>query len=129
MALRESLLAAMAPHQLLCVCLLANYRSNGPYYDFLNRYHNFATYFAPYLAGLHVITAEPKRYADRAAHYEREAEVRALPLPFELLLEEGEVVSALMPTGSPFILLLDRQGTIVYEGELEGVEWWDTLAR
>ena len=64
-ALRETL-AAMAPHQLLCVCLLANYRSNGPYYDFLNRYHNYATYFAPYLAGLHVITAEPKRYADRA---------------------------------------------------------------
>jgi hypothetical protein len=34
-----------------------------------------------------------------------------------------------MPTGSPFILLLDRQGTIVYEGELDSVEFWDALAR
>ena len=33
-----------------------------------------------------------------------------------------------MPTGSPLVLLLDAQGTIVYEGDLEGVEWWDALA-
>ena len=54
--------------------------------------------------------------------------MRALGLPFEVLLEEGEVVGALSPTGSPFVLLLDHQGTIVYEGGLESVEWWDTLA-
>ena len=38
------------------------------------------------------------------------------------------VLGALSPSGSPFVLLLDRQGTIVYEGGLESVEWWDTLA-
>lgn len=47
-------LQAMADGQLLVVCVLASYRSNGPYYDLLNRYHNFATWFAPFLAGLHV---------------------------------------------------------------------------
>jgi hypothetical protein len=122
-------LQAMRGEQLFCVCLLATYRSNGPYFDFLNRYLNFVTWFEPFLAGMHVITAEPKRYAHRAYHYEREDEVRALPLPFEILLEEGEVVAELAPSGSPFIVLLDREGTILYEGELDSVEWWETLAR
>ena len=40
--------------QLLGVCLLANYRGNGPYNDFMARYRNYATYFGRYLAGLHV---------------------------------------------------------------------------
>lgn len=122
-------LQAMAPHQLLCVCLLASYRSNGPYYDLLNRCHNFATFFAPFLAGIHVITTEAKRYPHRPYHYAREDEMRALPLPFEVLLERGEVVSALNPSGSPFVLLLDREATIVSEGALDVVDWWDALAR
>jgi hypothetical protein len=58
----------------------------------------------------------------------REDEVRALPLPFELLLEEGEVVAELAPSGSPFIVLVDAQGTILCEGELESVDFWDALA-
>jgi hypothetical protein len=122
-------LSAMGGEQLFCVCLLATYRSNGPYFDFLNRYLNFATWFEPFLAGMHVITATPKRYENRAYHYEREDEVRALPPPFEILLEEGEVVAELAPSGSPFIVLLDREGEVVYEGDLETVDWWDTLAR
>jgi hypothetical protein len=122
-------LESMGEGQLLCVCLLATYRSNGPYYDLLNRYHNFATWFDPFLAGMHVITAEPKRYDHRAAHYEREDEMRALPLPFEVLLEEGELTAELAPSRSPFVVLLDREGTIVYEGDLDTVGWWETLAR
>jgi hypothetical protein len=121
-------LQAMGPRKLLCVCLLANYRSNGPYFDLLNRYHNYATHFAPFLEGMHVVTTEPNRYPDRAYHYAREDEMRALSLPFEVMLEEGDVVGTLEPTGSPFVLLLDHQGTIHYEGGLESVEWWDTLA-
>jgi hypothetical protein len=121
-------LQSMGPEQLLAVCVLANYRSNGPYFDLLNRYHNYASFFAPFLHGLHVLTTEPERYPDRGYHYAREDEVRALGLPFEVLLEEGNVVGALVPPGSPFVLLLDRQATIVYEGDLESVEWWDMLA-
>jgi hypothetical protein len=122
-------LGRMAPHQLLCVCVLCTYRSNGPYWEFLGRFHNYATWFQALLAGLHVITAEPKRYADRPAHYRREDEVRALPLPFELLLEKGEVMTSLNPNGSPFVVLLDRAGTVLCEGELDGVMLWDALAR
>jgi hypothetical protein len=122
-------LQAMPAEKLLCVCVLASYRSNGPYYDLLGRYHNFATHFRPFLQGLHVLTLEAKRYPNRALHYAREDEVRALGLPFEVLLEQGEVCGALSPSGSPFVLLVDRAGTIVYEGELDSVGFWNTLAR
>ena len=121
-------LQGMQRGKLLVVCLLANYRSNGPYYELLNRLHNYATYFAPFLEGVHVLTTEAARYPHRAYHYEREDELRALPLPFEVMLEEGDVVGTIEPAGSPFVLLVDQQGTIRYEGWLESVEWWDTLA-
>ena len=127
-ALGETL-RAMAPHQRLGVCVLATYRSNGPYYEFLDRWHNYATWFAPFLAGLHVITAEPKRYPDRSHHYQREDALRSLPLPFELLLETGEVMLEVKASYSPFVVLLDAQGTVVCEGGLEPVELWDALAR
>jgi hypothetical protein len=121
-------LQAMGPGKLLAVCMLANYRSNGPYYDLLNRYRNYATYFAPFLEGMHVLTTEPTRYPHRPYHYVREDEVRSLGPPFEVMLEEGDVVGTLEPTGSPFVLLVDQRGTIRYEGGLESVEWWDTLS-
>jgi hypothetical protein len=121
-------LSGMAEHQLFCVCLIASYRSNGPYYDLLDRFHNFATWFATYLAGVHVLTMKAERHSGRPYHYTREDEVRALPVPFEVLLEEGEVVGELSPSGSPFVLLLRPDGTIVYEGELGCVDFWDALA-
>ena len=49
-------------------------------------------------------------------------------LAFEVMLEEGDVVGTLEPTGSPFVLLVDQRSTIRYEGGLESVEWWDTLS-
>lgn len=122
-------LRGMAPHQLLGVCLLATYRSNGPYYELLGRWRNYATWFTPFLAGLHVVTAEPNRYPDRSRHYEREEELRSLPLPFELLIERGEVMVPVAANYSPFVVLLDREGTVVCEGELEPVELWEAVGR
>ena len=121
-------LQAMPKDRLLIVCLLASYRGNGPYNDFMSRYHNYASYFAQYLHALHVITMEPERNAERAHYYKAEDEARAARFPVSILLEPGNVTDAIAPHGSPFVLLLDRSGTVVYEGELDVVELWDTLA-
>lgn len=127
-ALSEAL-RPMTNDQLLCVCLLASYRSNGPYADFLLRWRNYATHFPAFFAGLHVLTTKTERYPDREYHYEREAEVRALGHPFHLLHEHDEgVVGTILPPGSPAIFLLDRTGTVVYQGHLDAVEVWDALA-
>ena len=90
--------------------MLASYRSNGPYSDLLNRYHNYATHFAPFLEGLHVLTMQAKRYPNRDYHYAREDDVRAVGLPFEVMLEEGDVAGTLAPSGSPFVLLARPRG-------------------
>jgi hypothetical protein len=122
-------LEAMHNDQLLAVCLLASYRSNGPYADFLMRWRNYATHLREFFWGLHVLTSRKERYPGREYHYEREAEVRALGLPFHLLHEHDEAVAgAILPPGSPTIFLLDRTGTVVYEGPLDSVDVWDALA-
>lgn len=122
-------LEAMHNDQLLAVCLLARYRSNGPYADFLMRWRNYATHLRDFFSGLHVLTSRKERHPGREYHYEREAEVRALELPFQLLHEHDEgVAAAVRPPGSPAIFLLDRTGTVVYEGGLDPVDVWDALA-
>jgi hypothetical protein len=117
------------PHEkLLIVCLLASYRGNGPYGDFMERYQNYARFFPDFLHGLHVLTLEKERQAERPFYYRAEDAARAAGCPVSVLLDPGDVTRAVAPQASPFILMLDRTGTVVYEGELDSVELWDTLA-
>jgi hypothetical protein len=124
----EGTLALLGPEQLLAVCLLASYRGNGPYEDFMRRYLHYSRWFSRFLPGLHVVTMEKERYPDRPHYFKAEDEVRAASLPLELLLEDGELTAAVQQTGSPFIVLLDRARRVRYEGELASVDLWDTLA-
>ena len=104
----------------MLVCLLGTYRSNGPYGEFLQRWLNFATWFVPFLQGLHVITMEPKRFQGGEWHYQLEETARNAACPFALLFDErGDAHVPLAPDRSPLIFALDRRGTIHYEGELE----------
>jgi len=121
-------LSTLGPGELFAVCLLATYRGNGPYNDFMMRYHNYSTWFAPFLKGLHVVTMEPERRADRAHYFRGEDAVREAGLPMELLLEAGEVTDVIQQTGSPFVVLLDRDGRVRGEGELPSVDLWNTIA-
>ncbi len=113
---------------LLAVCVLASYRGNGPYNEFMMRYLHFATWFSPYLKGLHVITMEPKRYEDRPYYFKAEDAVKAAKLPLEMLLEDGSLTGQVNQSSSPFIVLLDRTGQVRYEGELDSVGLWETAA-
>ena len=124
----DGTLARLGPDQLLAVCLLASYRGNGPYDDFMRRYLHYATWFSRFLPGLHVVTMEKERYPDRPQYFRAEDEVRAASLPLELLLEDGALTSAVQQPGSPFVVLLDRARLVRYEGELASVDLWDTLA-
>ena len=122
-------LPSMGDRKVMLVCLLGTYRSNGPYGEFLQRWLNFGTWFAPFLQGLHVITMEPKRFQGGEWHYQLEETARNAACPFALLFDErGDAHVPLAPDRSPLIFALDRRGTIDYEGELESVDLWDTLA-
>jgi hypothetical protein len=121
-------LGALGEGELLAVCLLASYRGNGPYNEFMLRYHNFATWFAPFLKGLHVITMEKKRSEEYAHYFRGEDAVKAGKLPLELLLESGSLTAQVEQPGSPFVILLDRAGVVRFEGELDSVAMWETVA-
>jgi hypothetical protein len=122
-------LAEMSDGSMLVVCLLATYRSNGPYSDFLQRWMNYATWFGPYVHGLHVITMATERHKNHDWIYTLEDTLRTVDRPFALLADpEGEAHMPLEPDRSPMIFALDRRGTIVYEGDLDPIDLWDTIA-
>jgi hypothetical protein len=126
-------LAAMPPEKLLLLCLLDGYRGNGPYNAFMARYLGWATHFAPFLHGLHVITEIAQRPPERASYFRNEDKVRAAKLPLSLLYDESgrdgpaQVSTVIQPQGSPHIMVLDHQATVRYEGELECVDLWGLL--
>lgn len=124
----QDALAGLGPRECLIVCLLASYRGNGPYNEFMLRYHNFATWFGGYLKGLHVITMEAERPKERPYYFRAEDAIRDSGLPLELLLEDGSLALALELTKSPCIVLLDGSRRIRYEGELSSVDLWNALA-
>ena len=116
--------------QVLIVCLLATYRGNGPYNDFMDRHLGFARHFGEFVSGLHVVTQASERPADRDYWFTNEDEALAQNLPVEILHDaDGEVTHAVEPTGSPFVVALARDGTVLTEGALEQVELWDALAK
>src|SRR6185295_5781571 len=116
------------PGELFAVCLLATYRGNGPYNDFMMRYLNFARWFAPFLKGLHVVTMERERPKDRPHYLRGEDAVVEAGLPLERLLEDGELTAVVEQAGSPFVVLLDRDKCVLAEGELSSVELLSSVA-
>ena len=126
----DAALQGLEPGRVLLVCLLASYRGNGPYNDFMDRYIGFANHFGELVSGLHVLTMTAERRADRAYWFENEDEARAQGLPLEVLHDaEGEVTSAVEPTGSPFVVALDRSGSVLVEGAMDQIDLWNALAK
>src|SRR5437899_2415009 len=96
----------------------------------MSRYLGWATHFAPYLYGLDVISEIAERPPDRDYYFRNEDKVRAAKLRMALLHDaNGQVAATLEIPGSPHVLVVDRQGTVQYEGELEGTDLWEMLAR
>jgi hypothetical protein len=131
-------LKKLKAHQLLVVCLLGDYRVNGPYNFFLKRYIRLARHFSDFLPDLHVIS-ESTQQEKRRTRESREAletwigvEDRAQEagVPFVVLHDEAEEIGeALESPGSPHILALDSRGVIVQDGDLEDVDIWKMLAK
>jgi hypothetical protein len=136
-SLAESL-ETLKSHQVLVVCLLGEYRVNGPYHDFMRRYTRFARQFDDFLPELHVIsektkqrmtrTKESREWLDRWIGAEDKAQEARLP--FVVLHDEAEEIgSALDSPGSPHILALDSRGVIVHDGDLDEIEIWRLLGK
>lgn len=118
-------LDSLPPGGLLLVCLLADYRTNGPYNDFLSRLQTWSKVVGPRLA-LHAITLDRAlRYAEAAAEAEAELSER---MPVNVLLGDGRVHAGLDPTGSPHVYAVDRTGRIVHTNVRRALHIWQALA-
>lgn len=126
----QETLHAMPDGKLLMICLLVSYRGNGPYNEFMTKFIHCATHFGDWIHGLHVISENKDRPGDRDYYFEAEDDAKRLGLPINLLYDEnGSLSGAIEPSGSPFILMVDKKGTIQYEGWFEIADLWETIGR
>jgi hypothetical protein len=126
--LRETL-EQLPENGFLTVCLLATYRANGPYDDFLQTFAWQRAHFPQALPRLHVLTMERNESEFARAWLRTENSLHRKKFPLDVLHEaDGELTMTLDPPGSPYVLTLDREGQIVGEGVLDEVELWDLLS-
>lgn len=102
-------------HQLMIVCALGGYRSNGPYDQFIRSYIQVKQYFGDVFSGVNVIAGD---YNNEWTESEREA--IASDLNVAVLYDEANAVGeALESTASPDIHILDNQGVVVSACDFE----------
>lgn len=111
----------------MIVCLLATYRSNGPYNQLMHAYRRLAPGFPGVLAGLHVITLVPERTPEHDYWCQEEDRVARARLPFEMLIDDEEVTWTVMPPSSPWCCVIGKDRRILSEGDLTDVEFWEAL--
>ncbi|EAR11275.1 hypothetical protein [Reinekea blandensis] len=104
-------------HQLMIVCALGGYRSNGPYDQFVRSYIQVKQYFGDVFSGVNVIAGD---YNNDWTESEREAIASGLNVA--VLYDESNVVGeALESAGSPDIYILDYKGVVVSECDFERI--------
>ncbi len=128
----KSALSALQPGQIFLVCLLAGYRSNTPYGQFMQRYRKFAKQdFKPWLGGIHVITGDCQDYRGQPV-WQKEGEERArrakLDVPI-LCDPRNRIADELQLRGSPEIKAIIGDGRIVHSDITDEVDMWNALYR
>jgi hypothetical protein len=129
-----SSLRAMNDRQALVLCLLGEYRSNGPYHELMRSYHRWAVHFPEHFAPMHVISENAKKsgpYSEAVQHWlGAEKAAQKAGIPFVVLHDEdGLVGSAIDAPGSPHALVLNRNGEILFGGIFDDVDMWNVFER
>lgn len=121
-------LERMEETQLLLVCMMGGFRGNVEYDTFLRTYLADIAHFAPFLAGVHVITHRTRRDEDKPEHYQAEDLLLVSNLGFKLLEDYRAFLQrTVKPAHVPTIYALDREGWVVHEGRLDSVGLWRML--
>ena len=89
---------------------------------------NHAYWMPDLVAGMHVIAGHTERDTG-ADHWVGEDLARGDGLPLLVLLDEyAKTHEKLGSPKVPRVYAIDRRGTVVHEGGLDGVDMWDALA-
>lgn len=123
-----SLLMRLQDHQVWLVILMAGERANAEYEQVMRRYLDYSRHFGEFLQGAHLVTDAGVRDPSLAQWTAAEEEVAAGAAPFHVLEDyRGFVARAIKPNRAPVVYAVNRQGTVVHEGDLGPVELWEML--
>lgn len=117
-------LAQLDDNMLQPICMLPWYRSNGPYNDIMLSYRGMYNSVKDIMAPLHVLL-QPTGYS-HDYWLENETKIREEGIPLVLLEDaEDHIGETLDQPCTPLCYVLNKEGTIVYEGSLDNhYEFW-----
>lgn len=123
------LLDAMAPGQVLPLCLMTAYRGNGPYNDALLPYIALQPHVSERLHPLVVLTYVEEKRKDRPHWNANEAAAKSANCTFIVLHGSTmEIIEDYRPQAAPEFVAVDKSGTIVWAGCLStDYAYWDML--
>ena len=123
----DDCLLSMKEGQVHLICLLASYRSNGPYDDFMQRYSVYAKYFSDVIVNLHVITSTRKS----GNWQDQEDKAKAEKINFSVLYDKnGTLAEATEIRSIPAVFALDRHGKVIFRKRLLlQTEVWELLEK
>ena len=127
----KALLDAMPKEQVLPLCLMPYYRSNGPYDAALLAYINAYPSMKDNMHKLVVMTDQKERRKDRSHWFHHEDMMGRLKIPLLVLLEEtASFGSDLNLQFAPSFVALDKSGQVVWNGDIcDDYAYWDMLAQ
>ena len=125
------MLAQMAPGHYLPLCLMTAYRGNSPYNQALLPYIALSPWINPRLHSLVVLTNQSEKRKDRPHWNSHENLARQVGCPLTVLFGDfdEQIIEDFAPRGAPEFFVLDRDGQIVWTGDLAtDYDYWEVLA-
>jgi hypothetical protein len=94
----------------------------------MEQYVTYVRDFAPFVGPMHVVTETSERNPERPYYFEAEDKARAAGNPVRLLHDaDGSLGLQYGPSVSPFVMVLDRTGQVLVEGDLSGTDVWRAI--
>lgn len=121
---------ALPEDKLLCFCLMASYRGNGPYNDFMRWYRLNYPLLEQVVGEFIMVTMETHKREDRPHWFEEEDRLVAEGIPLRTLLDDGALAEAVGQAAAPELYLVDRNGGVhVHHSHLGDTHLWTALDR
>jgi hypothetical protein len=122
----EEAINNLSERQLLPVCFLGDYRSNGPYRRFLFRFRKAAIFFPHFFGPLIAVTLTRQLPNPPSQAVEMELHDQGIALHVQWD-RTGEVHAEVKPEGSPYILFVNRDRVVVGSHFLDEIETWQLI--
>ena len=118
-SLQESV-SNLLPGEVILVCLMSRYRTNGPYVEGFRRAHIPLARLSPIFKEVHIVTVWDQTTSRDLLHYPiMEPALEKSGVAVSVLFDEADSISGQLQTiSAPTNLIIDHTGTIIADGWL-----------